>query len=106
MPDHRRMRRVENVEALASERALQDLGRERGAAHAEQDERLEARPRLLCELADLDNPLLHPLGLVEPAEPPVFVRTGPERGVARPDALDELLLRGDGHPRLTQAPAR
>src|SRR5207247_3308575 len=55
MPDHRRMRRVENVEALASERALQDLGRERGAAHAEQDERLEARPRLLCELADLDN---------------------------------------------------
>ena len=45
MPDHRRVRRVEHVQLLLAERPLEDLGRERRPAHAEQDERVELRAR-------------------------------------------------------------
>src|SRR5229473_1134175 len=46
---------------------LQHLRCERRAAHAEQDERLERLARLGGEPDDLAGPLLHALGLVEPA---------------------------------------
>src|SRR6266508_372828 len=102
--DHRGVCRVENVEALPAEGALQDLRGQRGAAHPEQDERLVRRARLLRERNDLADPFLHALRLVEPAQPFVLVRAGPDRRVPRPDALDQLLLRGDAH--FKQRPAR
>src|SRR6266540_4236505 len=89
--------------ALDAERALQDLWREARPAHAQQDKGLEVCAGGVREFPQLAYPLLHPLGLVEPAEPLVLVRAGPNRGVARPDALDELLLRRDCHYRLMLA---
>ena len=97
MPDHRRVRRVEHVQLLLAERPLEDLGRERRPAHAEQHERLELRARALRELGDLAGTLPHPPRLVEPTEPLVLVGAGPDRRVAGPDSLDQFLLRRDRH---------
>src|SRR3954447_18924989 len=111
MPDHRGVRRVEHVQLLLSERPLEDLGRERRTTHAEQDERVELRARLLREAGQLADPLQLPTRLVEPAEPLVLVGAGPDRRVAGPDPLDELLVRRDAHqagascPRLDWIPS-
>ena len=87
--DLRRHRRVEDVQlgraGLASERARQHLGTQAGAAHAEQQRVREAVP------ADTGGDVLEhgqelPAGVdgAEPAEPPGFVRAGPERRVLVP----------------------
>jgi hypothetical protein len=104
VPQHRRVRRVEHVQALHAERALEHLRRQRRAAHAEQHAGLELPPRLVCEHAQLADSLLHALRLVEPAEPPLLAGVGPDRRVARPDALDELLVGRDDHQAGASAP--
>jgi hypothetical protein len=91
------MRRVQDVEALRAERPLQHLRRQRRPAHPEQHERVEARARHVGEDAQLGSTLLHPLRLVEPAQPYLLARVRPDGSVARPDALDELLVRRDDH---------
>jgi len=98
------------MQLLLAERPLEDLGRERRAAHPEQDERVEFRARLLCELGDLADALQHPSRLVEPTEPLVLAGAGPDRRVAGPDPLDELLLRCDAQagascPRFDRIPS-
>ena len=97
VPDHLRVRRVEHVQVVQAERPFQHLWCERRAAHPEQDERVEPRARRLRELDDVAGPLQHALRLVEPAQPPILVGAGPDRRVASPDPLDEVLLRGDRH---------
>src|SRR5206468_3523128 len=84
--DRVRMRRVEDVEALDAEAAAEHLGREARAAHTEQDDVIE----VAVETLQLVEPLEHPPRLVEPAEPARLVASGPDRGVARPDAVDQL----------------
>ena len=102
--NHRRMGRVEHVQALDAERPLQHLRGERRPPHAEQDERLEARSRVAGELVQLADPLLHPLGLVEPPQPLVLVGTSPDGRVPAPDTLDELLLGDDRHQACANSP--
>ena len=97
VPDHRGVRGVEHVQLLCAERALQHLGGQRGTAHAEEDERVEPAAGSSGELDDLARALPHSLWLVEPAEPLVLVRAGPDRAVSLPDPLDQLLLRCHCH---------
>jgi hypothetical protein len=84
-----RMRGVEDVEALVRKGPAQDLGREARPAHPEQHDVPEAGGRGR-ELLQLRDPLTQARGLIEPAEPAVLVLAGPQRGVAPPDALDQL----------------
>ena len=91
-PDRRRVRRVEHVEALGAEGALEHLGREARAAHPEQDEGVDLARRadLLDEALQVAEPAAHPHRLVQPAEPLRLVIAGPERRVTLPDPRDEL----------------
>src|SRR5581483_10314736 len=66
-PDRLRVRRVEHVERLLAERAPQHLGRERRAAHAEQDDVVDAVDDRVRELEEQVDVLAHPPRLVEPA---------------------------------------
>ena len=93
----RRMRRVEDVEALTRERAAQDLGREARPAHSEQDD-VVGVGRGFGQLTQLAEPLPHPQRLVEPPEPLGLVLAGPDGRVALPDALDELAGLDHGDP--------
>ena len=89
MPEHRRVRRVEDVEALDAERPLQHLRRQARAAHPEQDAGLEpVLARLLGELGLED--VLALQRRVEPPEPAVLVRVRPDALVARPDPAHEI----------------
>ena len=83
------MRAVEDVERLDLERPPQHLRRERRAAHAEQHAVVELLDGGLGERGELAHVRLHPHDDVEPAEPAVLVGAGPERGVVRPDPLDD-----------------
>src|SRR5205085_12317416 len=87
-------RRVEDVERLRVEHAAQHLGSEARAAHAEEDAVVEALRGLLGEADELGGLPLHPSRLLEPAEPPLLARRGPERGVPRPDPADDLGVAG------------
>ncbi len=92
--DRRGVRRLEHVEVLGAEQPAQHLGRETRAAHAEEHDVLVAGRELGCarEVVAL---LAHALRLVEPAEPPRLVRSGPDGRIPRPDPLDQV--RCDGH---------
>src|SRR5207253_8127050 len=87
-----RMRRVEDVEELGVEGAAQHLGREARAAHAQEDDVVVPVQRLLREADELRGLRPHPPRLVEPAEPPLLARRGPERRVARPDPANDLAV--------------
>ncbi len=84
------MRRVQDLQVVALERSPKHLGREARPAHAEKDDRVELADCAAGELLELGHALAHPQRLVEPAEPAVLVAPGPERGVASPEALDQL----------------
>src|SRR5581483_11458714 len=76
--DRAGVRGVEDVEAVAAERAPEDLGRERRAAHPEQHDVVEQAGDVLDEREhDLDV-LAPPAGLVEPAEPARLVAARPD----------------------------
>jgi hypothetical protein len=91
------MGRVEDLETLARERAAENLRRQARPAHAEEHDRVEAPDGAGGELLELADALPHPERLVEPAEPAVLVAPGPERGVAGPEALNQLGGRERGH---------
>ena len=97
--DRRRVRGVENVEAVGAGGLPQHLGSEARPAHPQEHGGVERAAHVLGEGLDLGQQLQHALRLVEPAEPAVLVRPRPERRVPRPDPLDELgrvhVLRGD-----------
>ena len=88
--DGRGMGRVQDLQVVALERAPEHLGREARPAHAEKDDRVELAHGAGGELLELGHALAHAKRLVEPAEPAVLVAPGPERGVASPEALDQL----------------
>ena len=87
------MRRIEHVERLDVERPPQHLGRERGAAHPEQDAVVELLGRRLRERVQLVDVVADARDDVEPAEPAILVRAGPERRVVAPDPLDDGVSR-------------
>src|SRR5439155_27117322 len=72
----------------------QHLGRQARATHAEEDAVVEALGRLLREADELGDLPLHPSRLVEPAQPLLLARGGPERRVACPDPADDLGVAG------------
>src|SRR4051794_16184982 len=90
------MRRIQDLQVVALERTAKNLEREARPAHAEEDDRVELTHGAGRELFELGHALAHPEWLVEPAEPAVLVPPGPERGVASPEALDQLRGRGRG----------
>ena len=103
--DRFRVRRVEHVERLDVERPPQHLRGQRRAAHAEQDAVVELLGRGLREGVQLVDVDADPRDDVEPAEPAVLARVGPERGVVGPDPLDERAhSRSSGGKAATSAP--
>src|SRR5207248_2586040 len=77
LADRPRVRRVEDVEVRGVERAPQDLGREAGAAHPEQDDVVELLDDRVGELDELARLRTDARGLVEPAEPLLLAGRGP-----------------------------
>src|SRR4029079_12328243 len=105
-PDRLGVGRVEDVERLDVERPPQHLWRERGTAHAEQDtvvallgRRLGKRVQLVDVCADGGND-------VEPAQPAILARIGPERRVVGPDPLDDRRHAAASSARLEAIPSR
>ena len=103
--DRLRMRRVEDVERLDVERPPQHLGRERRAAHTEQDAVVELLARRLRERVQLVDVASHARDDVEPAEPVILVRVGPERRVVAPDPLDNGAHAGASSVRFALIPS-
>ena len=104
--DGRGMGRVQDLQVVALERAPEHLGREARPAHPEKDDRVELAHGAGGELLELCHALAHAKRLVEPAEPAVLVVAGPERGVASPEALDQLGGRERGQGSLRPGRAR
>src|SRR4051812_50151281 len=90
------MRRVQDLQMVALERTVKNLGGEARPTHAEEDDRVELTHGAGRELLELGHALAHPEWLVEPAEPAGLVPPRPERGVASPEALHQLGGRGGG----------
>ncbi len=80
-------------------------GRERRAAHAEQDAVVELLGRGLREGVQLVDVDADARDDVEPAEPVILARVGPERSVVGPDPLDDRRHAAASSARLARIPS-
>jgi hypothetical protein len=90
-PDRLRMRGVQHMEPISTERPAEDLRGQAGTTHPQQDGVVDVGGDAGRELRELVEALAHPERLVQPPEPLRFVVAGPDGGVALPDALDQLV---------------